>query len=448
VYLITIEGGDGSGKGLATKIVSEVLSKEFSFATVEITGEPRRKHPLGRLAIEAVRRKTMTPEQEAGLFAADRVDHSHGWILPRLEEGKAVVSERNIHSSLVYQGLVGGLGIDRVAHMNSAALVPDLCIWVDCDPEIALKRIKSGSLRALTEKGEYFETTELQQRIRAGYTSLLSGELEMPTPFDMGAVIGPVLNEGTEAEFCRTLISSVRKFVHSKPLPINVDTEVVERHLLRQLLHISKGQTTLTGLGVEPARIKGDWLSGNPPWKILNDAQSEHDAALEEVSEDARVDVPKSILSHSMSAICGTLSLIPSADVRELRRALGPVRAVSERHTQRLVKFLHERTDWVHKHRALLGRDAPRSQLRGRYRTLGMLVLAIWPLRQAISKWIEANPNTHPRFAMGQIVRSGQHPAAVRDTLERIALLGCGMEGASNPAGASGLVYWWQGKAE
>ena len=62
MYLITIEGGDGSGKGLATKIVSEVLSKEFSFATVEITGEPRRKHPLGRLAIEAVRRKTMTPE--------------------------------------------------------------------------------------------------------------------------------------------------------------------------------------------------------------------------------------------------------------------------------------------------------------------------------------------------------------------------------------------------
>ena len=95
----------------------------------------------------------------------------------------------------------------------------------------------------------------------------------MPTPFDMGAVIGPVLNEGTEAEFCRTLISSVRKFVHSKPLPINVDTEVVERHLLRQLLHIHKGQTTLTGLGVDPARIKADGLSGNPPWKLLNNAQ-------------------------------------------------------------------------------------------------------------------------------------------------------------------------------
>ena len=49
MYLITIEGGDGLGKGLATKVISEVLSKESSFAAVAITAEARRKHPLGRL---------------------------------------------------------------------------------------------------------------------------------------------------------------------------------------------------------------------------------------------------------------------------------------------------------------------------------------------------------------------------------------------------------------
>ena len=161
MYLITIEGGDGSGKGLATKVVSEVMRKEFPFVSVSVTGEPRRDHPLGRLAIDSVRRKTTTPENEAGLFAADRVDHSHGWILPRLESGIGVVSERNIHSSLVYQGIVGGLGVERVAHMNSAALVPDLCIWVDCDPKVALSRIKSGTLRAHSDKEEYFETSVL-----------------------------------------------------------------------------------------------------------------------------------------------------------------------------------------------------------------------------------------------------------------------------------------------
>ena len=90
MYLISIEGGDGSGKGLATKVIAEILEKEFTFTSVEVTGEPRRDHPLGRLAINSVRTKTMTPEGEAGLFAADRVDHSHGWILPRLEDGKVV----------------------------------------------------------------------------------------------------------------------------------------------------------------------------------------------------------------------------------------------------------------------------------------------------------------------------------------------------------------------
>ena len=61
MYLITIEGGDGSGKGVATMVVSEVLQKEFSFTSVEVTGEPRREHPLGRLAIDAVRKKSISP---------------------------------------------------------------------------------------------------------------------------------------------------------------------------------------------------------------------------------------------------------------------------------------------------------------------------------------------------------------------------------------------------
>ena len=90
-----------------------------------------------------MRKQTLTPEEEAGLFAADRLDHSHGWILPRLHEGKAVVSGRNIHSSLVYQGIVGGIGLEKAAQMNSAALIPDLCIWVDCDPKSHLRELEA-----------------------------------------------------------------------------------------------------------------------------------------------------------------------------------------------------------------------------------------------------------------------------------------------------------------
>ena len=446
MYLITIEGGDGSGKGLATKVIAEVLEREFCFTSVEVTGEPRRDHPLGRLAIDSVRQQTHTPEQEAGLFAADRVDHSHGWILPRLEEGRIVVSERNVHSSLVYQGVVGGLGVERVAQVNSAALVPDLCIWVDCDPNVAMKRIQSGTLRMMSDKAEYFETTELQKEIRAGYASLLSGEVEMPIPFDMGAIIGPVSNETTEREFRRKLTLHIRKFVHSRPEPLNVDTESVERFMLKRLIKSTKGQTVLDGLGVEPARKRSDWLDGKAPWRVLREAQTDHSAALDEVPEDERVDVPKSVLARSVSSICGTLALLPSADVNELRNAQGPVRAVSDSHSHKVLRFMADRSKWVNQHKSLLGRDASRNQLRAESHAFGTVILVLWPLRRALARWLAANPDTHPRFALGQIVRSGEHPRAVRDTIERLAILGNGKSDSALPSGTSGLVSWWQGQ--
>tara|TARA_Y100000588_G_scaffold153600_2_gene167756 strand:+ start:10585 stop:11925 length:1341 start_codon:yes stop_codon:yes gene_type:complete len=446
MYLFSVEGGDGSGKGLATKIVSEVLNKEFSFSSVEITGEPRREHALGRLAIDSVRKKTMTPEQEAGLFAADRLDHSHGWILPRLLEGNAVVSERNIHSSLVYQGIVGGIGVDRVAHMNSAALIPDLCIWIDCDPNVAMKRISSETLRGVSNKSEYFETTDLQKRIRAGYSRLLSGEVEMPTPFDMGAILGPITNEGSEKQLRNSIREGIRSFLHSKPSPINVGKEKVDQFQIRSLVRLSRGQSKLSGLGIEPAKRKTEWLDGNPPWKVLKTAQAAHGVVLSSASEEHQATMPKNILNHSMSSICGTLALVHAADISELRSAMGPVRCVSERHTQRIVKFLKDHSGWISQHKSLIGRDAPRSQLREEKFPFGRLVLAIWPLRKEIRRWQNANPGSHLRFCMGQLVKSGKYESAIHETMARLSILGSGNARIGVPEDPDSLVKWWQGK--
>ena len=73
--------------------------------------------------------------------------------------------------------------------------------------------------------------------------------------------------------------------------------------------------------------------------------------------------MPKNILNHSMSSICGTFSLVHTADISELRSAMGPVRCVSERHSQRIVKFLHDSSGWVSQYKTLIGKEAPRSQL-------------------------------------------------------------------------------------
>ena len=49
MYLITVEGGDGSGKGLATQMIAEILQQEFTFSGVDVTAEPRRDAELGLL---------------------------------------------------------------------------------------------------------------------------------------------------------------------------------------------------------------------------------------------------------------------------------------------------------------------------------------------------------------------------------------------------------------
>ena len=447
MYLFSIEGGDGSGKGLAAEIVSEILQSEFCFTSVETTAEPRRNHALGRLAIDSVRKQTLSPEEEAGLFAADRLDHSHGWILPRLNEGKAVVCGRNIHSSLVYQGIVGGIGLEKAAQINSAALIPDLCIWVDCDPKIALERIRSGTLRGISNKEEYFETSNFQIRIREGYRRLLSGELEMPVPFDMGAVVGPVSNEGSQNQLRTQLKEVIRGFLHSRPHPINVQTEQVDQFRIRNIVSESKNQSRLSDIGLENTKRKTEWLDGKKPWKILKEAQDNHLHYISSVSEDSNYNqnLPKNILNHSMSSVCGTLALLNSVEIPEMRSAMGPVRCVSERHTQRIVKFLKE-MGWITQRKNLIGRESPKSQLRSEIFSFGYLALAIWPLRRAISQWQSRNPDTHLRFSLGQLAKSDIHEKAFFDTISRLSILGSGKESGRNPETIDTLVDWWSGK--
>ncbi len=445
MYLISVEGGDGSGKGLATKIVAEILEKEFTFTSVEKTGEPRRDHPLGRLAIDSVKMQSLKPEGEAGLFAADRLDHSHGWILPRLKEGRAVVSERNIHSSLVYQGIVGKLGLERVAHMNSAALIPDLCIWVDCDPKIALKRIEGGTLRNLSDKKEYFETSELQKKIREGYKNLLSGKLDMPTPFDMGALVGPVLNETSQSDFRKKLSIILKNFLHSKPLPINVQSHDVELYHLKELLHSLDGQSTLENIGLKKIRNNKSWLNGQKPWKIIINAQKIHNKKLQESFKEERLAFPKSILNHSISSICGTLSLMNSADISELRESLGPVRNVSYSHTRTIIRFLHHDLAWLTQTKTLLSGENPKSRLKDEYYPFGRLLLIIWPIRKEIKKWQRQNPKTHLRFCLPDIIKVNSNLQSINSMISRLNTLGDGRTKNKKITSEEDLIKWWNG---
>ena len=95
---------------------------------------------------------------EASLLCQTGFAVNAGLIPQLVGKGDLVISDRNIHSSLIYQGVVGELGLEQVAKMNAAAMIPDLVIWIDCDPAKAMKRITTGTLRmAGSNKQEYFE---------------------------------------------------------------------------------------------------------------------------------------------------------------------------------------------------------------------------------------------------------------------------------------------------
>lgn len=145
-YFVTLEGGEGSGKSTQLKLLEDYLDKGGYdvIYTREPGGTPIseeiRKILLGGKNVE------MSDETEALLFAAARAQHIKEKILPAIGEGKTVVCDRYVHSSLVYQGYARGLG-EFVEKVNSYALencMPDVTIFLDITPERAFAR-KGGA---------------------------------------------------------------------------------------------------------------------------------------------------------------------------------------------------------------------------------------------------------------------------------------------------------------
>ena len=156
---IVFEGIDGGGKSTQIKMLAEYF-KDKGYE-VEFHMEPT-EGSVGSLLWTYMRSKdrSFNPETEALLFAADRIEHSKT-IKPALEEGKVVIRDRYLHSSLAYQG-AAGVDPDWMQSLNKHALKPSLVILLDIDPEKSLKRVSD---RAKT----VFEETEYLKKVRAEY---------------------------------------------------------------------------------------------------------------------------------------------------------------------------------------------------------------------------------------------------------------------------------------
>lgn len=169
---ITLEGPDGSGKSTIIQLLGEYLQeKNIDFITTREPGGT----PIGEEIREIIldtKNTNMGPETEALLYAASRGQHIHEKIIPALKEGKVVLCDRFVLSSLAYQGVGRGLGIEKVKAINDFALkniYPDLILFFHIDPEVTLQRkTKESGGDRLEKEGNIFH-----KRVYNGYMELL-----------------------------------------------------------------------------------------------------------------------------------------------------------------------------------------------------------------------------------------------------------------------------------
>jgi dTMP kinase len=152
---VTFEGIDGSGKSTQAELLRGALAGEGR--DVVLTREPGGTELGERIRELVLGGVTMTPWAEAALFAAARAELVERVIAPALGRGADVVCDRYVDSSLAYQGLARGLGVDSVLELNLRAirgLLPDRTILLVLDPDEAGRR--SGETDRIEREGDGF----------------------------------------------------------------------------------------------------------------------------------------------------------------------------------------------------------------------------------------------------------------------------------------------------
>ena len=169
---ITFEGPDGSGK---TTVATEVC-KRLSSLGYEVV---HTREPGGIAISEDIRNIILDPNNtmmdartEALLYAASRRQHLVEKVFPAVEEGKIVICERFLDSSLAYQGYGRQLGFDEVLSINLFAIdntYPDLTIYLDVDEEVGLSRLVDRAFKDRLDQ----ESVDFHHRVCEGYQEVL-----------------------------------------------------------------------------------------------------------------------------------------------------------------------------------------------------------------------------------------------------------------------------------
>jgi dTMP kinase len=178
--LISVEGVDGCGKSTFLKSLKELL--EHNNIPFLLTKEPG-DTPLGKDIRDLILIKDIhvCHKAEYLLYAADRAQHVQEVILPAIERGTMVISDRLTDSSVVYQGYARGLDITTIQYINNwvmNGIQPTLVFYLKIDVKTAFKRIyeRNEPLTTIEKQQE-----EFMQLVHDGFETLFSSRPEVVT---------------------------------------------------------------------------------------------------------------------------------------------------------------------------------------------------------------------------------------------------------------------------
>jgi dTMP kinase len=188
---IVIEGLDGSGKTTQAKLLASKLSQSHNALYTFEPSEGR----IGTFIRDGClyEEERLQAEVEALLFAADRIEHIEHVIDPALKEGRLVISDRYVYSSLAYQGSAD-VSLSWIETLNKHALKPDFAVFIDVSPETVLKRLE--------RRKSVMETLETQRCVREIYVRFVEKG-------DLVTIDG----EKPETDVFKALLAKVSKFL-------------------------------------------------------------------------------------------------------------------------------------------------------------------------------------------------------------------------------------------
>lgn len=170
---ITFEGGEGSGKTSVIQAIQQHLQSVGR--QVKVTREPGGVDIAEqiRAVILDTNNTKMDGRTEALLYAAARRQHLVEVIEPALRRGEVLLCDRFLDSSLVYQGVARGLGVEAVWDINRFAIaefMPQVTFYLDIEPTIGLARIHANANREVNRLD--LEAIGFHEKIREGYLQL------------------------------------------------------------------------------------------------------------------------------------------------------------------------------------------------------------------------------------------------------------------------------------